>query len=1239
MDSKTGRIYEFGPFRLDAGRRLLLRGNELVSLGVKSVETLIVLIENKGDLVEKERLMARVWPDTIVEDSNLTHNISVLRKALGQGPDGKDYIETIPRRGYRFTGQVIQIDGNGIQLGLASSDSPPEETPQATSSQERIASSSKTVRNSEPHLPLVAHYWLLALGTVCGAAALLDVILHGSLTAHSLRDLVAAIVACVSFYLHVRRPQKSLTNTLSSVSQVAAFRGLLPFEPGDAGRFYGRDLEAAAISDMMAHDEFRFGVLYGDSGCGKTSLVHAGVLPRLEAAGYWVVVCRSYSDPLTTIVAACRKRSNVTPDRNESNITYLARAAEKSRSGLIIILDQFEEFYVNSRSKPDRTSFLKFLADCGKSSFSSPVKFLFTVRSDCLHFVISTFDEYLPDTLITARRYHLLQFDEAQAMEVIEKSVRKAQWQFDVGLSRQISQDLAINGAVLPSELQIIGEQLQNKRLFTLEQYKRAGGKEQLVHEYLEDVIKLTGDAETAQLILRCLISDEDTRLTLTMSEIQQRVQRSERVIARTIKLFVQMRLVQEIQQDIPWRYELIHEYLIEKINQATGKIMDATQRANRYFRQYLSNYAVDKKTRIPITRLWFIHRHSDLQRDEASRKLQRKSLWQGLLRIGAGAIILAVFVTSIAAWLSVTEGWDEVLLNDGHTAGVHRAVFSPDGHLLVSCGEDGKVIVWDFRRRLKLATLTGHVGWVNALVFAPDGKWFATGGYDHRVIVWNGATFTQEKALPDQGGLIGALGVSPDGKLLAVVTKSAQAVLWSTAAWQKLFTLPINREYGAVWFSADDRQLFVSGSGWWDLKTRHLAKTILVNGNWDAISPDNKTLASINPTGIVSFMDISQYRMTANIKVHQDNGRAVAYSPDGRFLATGADNIVLWDAVSRQKIVRLTYPSVVWALAFSPDGRYLVSTHGDGSILIWDPTEHELIANLGGHAAPVRAVAYSADGKHIASGGEDDSVIVWNAQLGKKEAVLLHHNDKVTGVAFSPDSQFLASADFSAVLSYEKVDAAGGNLKWMVNERSLGLGGVTYCMAMSPNGRWIATPNAVYSAQDGRAVALMVLDAWAMAFSPDGSFAVYAVDKDFVFWDSKTGEKTRRSSLTNSSIVAISFSPDGKLLATGEDEGAVRLWQVSPFREVAVLGRHAARVKSVVFSPDGREIASSGDDHVINLWSATRRRHITTIGIHASPVLSLAFSPDSKHLVSGEHDNSVRLYTRHRSLWGRQLD
>jgi DNA-binding winged helix-turn-helix (wHTH) protein/TolB-like protein/Tfp pilus assembly protein PilF len=122
MAEQKSHFYEFGRFRLDTRERLLLRDRDLVPLTPKVFEILLALVERSGHVVEKDDLMKRVWPDTFVEEGNLTQNVSLLRKALGETPGGAQFIETISRRGYRFVATVREITGNGTNTAVISDD-------------------------------------------------------------------------------------------------------------------------------------------------------------------------------------------------------------------------------------------------------------------------------------------------------------------------------------------------------------------------------------------------------------------------------------------------------------------------------------------------------------------------------------------------------------------------------------------------------------------------------------------------------------------------------------------------------------------------------------------------------------------------------------------------------------------------------------------------------------------------------------------------------------------------------------------------------------------------------------------------------------------------------------------------------------------------------------------------------------------------------------------------------------
>ena len=109
MSKKQPHLYEFGPFRLDTAEQLLLRDGQAVALTPKAFETLVILIERRGHLVEKDELMEALWPETVVEEANLTNNVWALRKTLGEGQRGNRYIETVPKRGYRFVASVTEL--------------------------------------------------------------------------------------------------------------------------------------------------------------------------------------------------------------------------------------------------------------------------------------------------------------------------------------------------------------------------------------------------------------------------------------------------------------------------------------------------------------------------------------------------------------------------------------------------------------------------------------------------------------------------------------------------------------------------------------------------------------------------------------------------------------------------------------------------------------------------------------------------------------------------------------------------------------------------------------------------------------------------------------------------------------------------------------------------------------------------------------------------------------------------
>ena len=628
------------------------------------------------------------------------------------------------------------------------------------------------------------------------------------------------------------------------------------------------------------------------------------------------------------------------------------------------------------------------------------------------------------------------------------------------------------------------------------------------------------------------------------------------------------------------------------------------------------------------------------LQHRAATRQFKVKENWLKL------AILGALVFCAFTVWFSVHEVWEEKVMREGHTAAVRRAVFSPDGKLIVSVSEDKHVIVWDFASRKQLKALTDHQGWVTSVNFSPDGKLFATASVDQTVIVWETEKLAKRIVLRCDAP-VSFIAFSPDGKMLAASTfphdrvgQAGLTILWNTENWQVVQRLPKGTDYANLLFSPDGRSL-MTGRYQFDLSTgqEQPKRRDTSLGNWSEFSPDKKLLVLVGGSGAVEFHalrtpgKITDGKLLGNFHAHQDFGRSVAFSPDGKLVATGSENVALWDVTTRQILGRFEYDSIVWGVTISPDGRWLISTHGDGAILVWDIAARRRASGFNGHGDAVRAVAISPDGKYIASAGDDRAVIVWNVESGLKEMTLTGHNTRITGVVFSPDGKWIASCDQDANLI--RWDLQTGHPYWKVKSPYTSVG-----LSIAPNGRWLVISTGVYDAEDGHKVAQYDFDHIGLGeqsvFSSGGQRMI-AVGGNIQTWDTSTWRMIKHQKSGDS--VSISIAPDSKNFVTGDAQGNIQLWDSESLNPLEIIGKHNARIKQLTYTPNGKEIISAGDDRKIIVWDVKQQNQPSTIGAYTSPVYSIALSQDGKKLAAGGHDKMVRLYTWHRELWGMRFE
>ena len=307
---------------------------------------------------------------------------------------------------------------------------------------------------------------------------------------------------------------------------------------------------------------------------------------------------------------------------------------------------------------------------------------------------------------------------------------------------------------------------------------------------------------------------------------------------------------------------------LIDVSRQEKSQKLLRAQNANRQLTQLAVLYDANRNTRIPVGSLWSIWRFADLKRGILERETIRRSVLSALIKIGSLVLVVAIVTLAIAAAKSVNDVWEESVMRDGHTAAVRQAVFSPDGRLLVSVGEDKQVIVWDFARRERLKTLSDHTGWVTSVAFSPDGKTLAAifGYPDYTIQFWT---------VPEGERLFSIKGhewsyefsqvvFSPGGQTLATVSKNEDGMdlgmveLWRAADGERLYQLEMAGVM-RVAFSKDG-DILATGSydhtvRLWRAADGALLKILLGHGDYVtdlAFSPSGELLASGSYDGTV---------------------------------------------------------------------------------------------------------------------------------------------------------------------------------------------------------------------------------------------------------------------------------------------------------------------------------------------------------------------------------------------------
>ena len=575
------------------------------------------------------------------------------------------------------------------------------------------------------------------------------------------------------------------------------------------------------------------------------------------------------------------------------------------------------------------------------------------------------------------------------------------------------------------------------------------------------------------------------------------------------------------------------------------------------------------------------------------------------------GAIL--VVATGIGIWIYDTTTYREVALLTAHTSEVNCLVFSPDGHILASGGEDGTILLWHRSTGVQ-KVLTKSTESVSNLVFSPDGQTLASGSRG-TIRFWDTITGEEKDALTGLPGHINNLSFSPDGKTIVSVTWGDGEVCISniiTGKPQKTFTVRMTDNVFSVAFSSDGK--------------------IVAIGNSD---------------GNIYLSDLNTGKLMRKLTGHSEDVQRVVFSPDGQTLASSSyldETVRIWDVHTGEQKRKLTeHTGDIEGLAFSPDGQTLASSgSGDGTIRFWDVRTGDQKHAVTGYADYVYSVAFNPDGKFFASGYADGSIRFWDAETGLHLKTFKGSNYDASCLVFSLDGKTLAHADG---LNIRLQDAGTGEEKMLLTGHTWGM----HSMALSPDGDILASGSEdttirlwdMHTGEHKRTLNGHKHRVYSVAFSPDGKTLASGSDDNTIrLWNVDTGEIERiltghdgefegvdngHSSVEG--VKSVAFSPDGETLASGGGDNVIHLWNIGTGKREMTLVGHTHWVFSLAFSPDGKTLTSGSVDSDIRLWDPHTGLHKKTLTGHGNWVRSIAFSSDGKTLVSGSDDGSVLIW------------
>jgi WD40 repeat protein len=1051
-----------------------------------------------------------------------------------------------------------------------------------------------------------------------------------------------------------------MSETADSVEpRSSPYFGLDYYQEKFGAWFFGRETDGGKIITNLR--AARLTLLHAESGVGKSSLLRAGVAWRMEKLAhdslarrgtprFIPVVFSSWKDdPVRELTGTIRETigpylaGGPPPELPSDRLGAAIEAASGAvNASLLIMLDQFEEYFLYRSGEPVPERFADELADC----INRPglrANFLIAIREDAYAGLGDLFKGRIPN--VYGNYLHIDYLDRAAAEKAIREPIEVYNRQpgsdqvviqdelveavldqvraFDGADALQVRPTAGGDGDRVATPLQLAmetvweRERAQGSRELRLSTLQDLHGVKMIVDDHLWKALGALGSGErrAAIDIFDHLVTPSGGKIAETVPDLALRTGRSEAQVGAVLEKLDHERIVRPVPAapgHDPMRfrrYEIFHDVLAPTINRAIAA-REERRRVRRL--QRLAALAVG----LVIVALAFTVGFAQLTHTADTEKLTAESR-----ELAADADVNLAHDPELSALLALqalrvrdTSQAEDALrtalpelqavrtLPDG--TAVFSAVIDPvNPDEVASADQSGVTSIWDVKTGDRLARM------------APPGGFAVT-------------------------GTAGTVAFNPAGTEVAVGYGSGTVALFDVRNRKELRSgsVPGSPVINDVEFLGGPGELAIAtskGVFLWPLSNGSRCCDNLSSADANSISPDPRDqleFAVGTPDGTWVW-DLAGTPRSRLVSPYRVNG--VAFSPDGTEVAeadTDGYVSVYNVATGKEAMLLSAGESDAWRVAFSPQGQ-LVAGYASGTARVWDASTGLQLTVLAGSASGVQAVGFSADGSAVVTASEDGTIRIWHSQpreLRKEftDSYTGGSTGPLDGAAYLEDGQILTLGGTGQVYVF---NPAGGprtrlNRGTVVAAMGWNLAGTEIVTAGwdGPVDLWRAAGTGY--AQVTLPSPIHVSAAMNVIVSWDGSrIAIETSYYTVQVWSTRTGQLLQTIKSANS-LSRIAFSPDGRQILGGDYDGQLQVWYVDAGYKARMLGSPGPALTSISYDKIGKQFVTAAESGAVTVWAAPGDRPVRTIDACSSPEMA-ALSPDGSKVVVACGDGSVPVY------------